>query len=115
MARTRSSSPHSSPLRLPRSVDVAGCRVAVRVSDLVETYGQFTFDDRLIEIDRAHLREDPAGARDTLRHELMEAALLLTGVGFMDKYDQEPVVRALEQAFFPAWERVLAGWESYKK
>lgn len=75
--------------------------------DLVDTYGQFTFDDRLIEIDRTHLHDDPKGAVETLRHELMEAALLLTGVGFMDRYDQEPVVRAMEQAFFPAWERVL--------
>jgi hypothetical protein len=75
---------------------------------LGDTYGQFTFDDRLIEIDRDHLKEDPAGALETLRHEMMEAALLLTGVGFMEKYDQEPVVRAMEQAFFPAWEKLLA-------
>jgi hypothetical protein len=75
---------------------------------LTDTYGQFTFDDRLIEIDRDHLKDDPGGALETLRHEMMEAALLLTGVGFMEKYDQEPVVRAMEQAFFPAWERLLA-------
>ena len=108
MARTTNSTTSSPrPLRLPRSIEIAGCRVAIRVSGLGDTYGQFTFDDRLIEIDRAHLREDPAGALDTLRHEMMEAALLLTGVGFMEKYDQEPVVRAMEQAFFPAWEKLL--------
>ena len=109
MARTRNSST-SSPrrLKLPRSVEVAGCRVAVRVTRLQDTYGQFTFDDRLIEIDRDHLRDDPDEALMTLRHELMEAALLLSGVGFMERYDQEPVVRALEQVFFPAWEKLLA-------
>lgn len=109
MARTRNSST-SSPrqLKLPRSVEVAGCRVAVRVTRLQDTYGQFTFDDRLIEIDRDHLRDDPAEALNTLRHELMEAALLLSGVGFMERYDQEPVVRAMEQVFFPAWEKLLA-------
>jgi hypothetical protein len=93
---------------LPRSIEIAGCRVAIRAASLGDTYGQFTFDDRLIEIDRDHLKDDPAGALETLRHEMMEAALLLTGVGFMEKYDQEPVVRAMEQAFFPAWERLLA-------
>ena len=109
MARTRNSSTSSPrPLRLPRSIEIAGCRVQIRVSGLQDTYGQFTFDDRLIEIDRGHLKDDPAGAIETLRHEMMEAALLLTGVGFMEKYDQEPVVRAMEQAFFPAWERLLA-------
>ena len=95
-------------MRLPRSIDVAGSRVQIRVSRLQDAYGQFTFDDRLIEIDRDHLRDDPAEALNTLRHELMEAALLLSGVGFMERYDQEPVVRALEQVFFPAWEKLLA-------
>ena len=109
MARTRNSTTSSPrPWKLPRAIEIAGCRVAIRVSDLVDTYGQFTFDDRLIEIDRVHLKDDPAGALETLRHEMMEAALLLTGVGFMEKYDQEPVVRAMEQAFFPSWERLLA-------
>lgn len=109
MARTRNSSTSSPrPLRLPRSIEVAGCRVAVRVTKLTDTYGQFTFDDRLIEIDRDHLREDPAEALNTLRHEMMEAALLLSGVGFMKRYDQEPVVRAMEQVFFPAWEKLLS-------
>lgn len=108
MARSRSSSKSSRPPRLPRSIEIAGCAVRIRVADLGDTYGQFTFDDRLIEIDRSHLKEDPAGALDTLRHEMMEAALLLTGVGFMEKYDQEPVVRAMEQAFFPAWDRLSA-------
>jgi hypothetical protein len=108
MAPIRNSTTSSPHLRLPRSVEIAGCRVAIRVVGLVDTYGQFTFDDRLIEIDRNHLKDDPAGALETLRHEMMEAALLLTGVGFMEKYDQEPVVRAMEQAFFPAWDRVLA-------
>lgn len=108
MGRTRNSSTSSHRPRLPRSIEIAGCRVAIRVARLTDTYGQFTFDDRLIEIDRDHLWGDPAGALETLRHEMMEAALLLTGVGFMEKYDQEPVVRAMEQAFFPAWERLLA-------
>lgn len=109
MARTRTSTTSSPrPLKLPRSIEIAGCQIAIRVSRLQETYGQFTFDDRLIEIDRDHLRDDPAEALNTLRHEMMEAALLLTGVGFMEKYDQEPVVRAMEQVFFPAWEKLRA-------
>ena len=106
MARTSTSSRSSLPLKLPRSIEVAGCRVQIRVSELDETYGQYSHDSRLIQIDRTHLAEDPDGALLTLRHELMEAALLLTGVGFMERYDQEPVVRAMEQAFFPAWEKL---------
>lgn len=106
MARTRNST-KSSRRRLPRSLDVAGQKVRVRVVDLGgETYGQFTPDDRLIEIDRTHLAEDPDAAWLTFRHELMEATLFLSGVAYLDRYEQEPVVRALEQIFFPVWEKL---------
>ena len=43
----------------------------------------------------------------TIRHELMEAALLLSGVGFADRYEQEPIVRCMEEIFFPAWDTFL--------
>lgn len=105
MARTNASSKSSPRPKLPRSLEIAGCRVAIRLRDLDETYGQFRFDDRVIEIDRQHFRDDPEEAIRTLRHEVLEAALLLSGVGFMERYDQEPVVRAIEQVFFPVWDR----------
>jgi hypothetical protein len=37
----------------------------------------------------------------------MEAALLLSGVGFADRYEQEPIVRCMEEIFFPAWDTFL--------
>lgn len=107
MAVTKRST-KSSPRRLPRSADVAGVRVAIRIRDIEDAFGQYWPTENVIEIDRAHLSEDPDGAWLTLRHELMEASLFLSGVGYMEKYDQEPVVRAMEQIFFPAWDRVCA-------
>lgn len=107
MAVTRRST-KSSSRRLPRSLEVAGQTVAIRIRDLGDTYGQFWPDEKLIEIDRTHLAENPDQAWLTLRHELMEASLFLSGVGYMEKYDQEPVVRAMEQIFFPVWDRACA-------
>jgi hypothetical protein len=40
-----------------------------------------------------------------LRHEMVEASLLLSGVGWCDRYEQEAVVRCMDEVFFPAWER----------
>ena len=38
---------------------------------------------------------------------MMEASLLISGVGFSDSYEQEAVVRCMEEIFFPAWEVIL--------
>ena len=43
----------------------------------------------------------------TVRHEMMEASLLLSGVGFLESYEQEAVVRCMEEIFFPAWAQFL--------
>ena len=43
----------------------------------------------------------------TIRHEMMEASLLLSGVGFLESYEQEAVVRCMEEIFFPAWAQFL--------
>lgn len=109
MATTRPSSKTSCRPKLPRSLEIAGCRVRIRLADLEDLYGRFRFDDRVIEIDRKCFRDDPETAIQTLRHEVLEAALLLSGVGFMERYEQEPVVRAIEQIFFPVWDRFSAG------
>ena len=38
---------------------------------------------------------------------MMEASLLISGVGWLENYDQEAVVRCMEEIFFPAWESFL--------
>lgn len=42
----------------------------------------------------------------TLRHELMEASLCISGVGFCETFEQEAVVRCMDEVFFPAWDRL---------
>jgi hypothetical protein len=41
-----------------------------------------------------------------LRHELMEASLCISGVGFCESMEQEAIVRCMEEVFFPVWERI---------
>jgi hypothetical protein len=38
---------------------------------------------------------------------MLHASLYVAGVAFMDGYQDEPVVRAIENLFFPAWEKTL--------
>ena len=43
----------------------------------------------------------------TLRHEMMEASLYLSGLAWVERYEQEAVIRCMEEIFFPAWEVVV--------
>ena len=83
---------------------MAGRRVKLLFVELDETYGQYKHDQKIIEINKAISNADKL---ITIRHELMEASLLLSGVGFSERYEQEPIVRCMEEIFFPAWDAFL--------
>lgn len=75
------------------------------MKDLEDCYGQYVPDSKIIEIDRKTLK-DKKMLRETLRHEMIEATLFLSGIAYSETYDQEPIVRSLDELFWPAWERV---------
>lgn len=85
-----------------KSVSIAGHRIPIRVKDLEDCYGQYSPDAKIIELDK-HTLKDKKLLRETLRHEMVEAALYLSGVAYSEKYEQEPIVRALDELFWPAW------------
>lgn len=89
-----------------KAVAIAGHRIPVRTRDFGgTTYGQYLPDERVIELDRTVLSNAKL-LRETLRHEMMEATLFLSGIGWGNQYEQEPIVRAIDEIFWPAWERV---------
>lgn len=75
------------------------------MKDLDECYGQYVPDSKVIEIDKQTIK-DKRVLRETLRHEMIEATLFLSGIAYSETYDQEPIVRALDEIFWPAWDRV---------
>lgn len=92
--------------RPPSSVTVGGRRIRVLMRCMGdEDWGEYKHDDSQILLN-ADMIESAEDLRVTLRHEMMEAALYVSGAAWMNRYDQEPVVRAMEEIFFPAWERV---------
>lgn len=105
MLYKRSSTLYPVP-RMIKSVSIAGHRIPVRVIDLGgEAYGQYCPNRRVIELDKETVK-DKRILRETLRHEMMEATLFLSGIGWGERYEQEPIVRAIDEIFWPAWERV---------
>jgi hypothetical protein len=89
-------------MNIPKSVTIGGCKIKIQVKDLDDVHGQFRYDEKVIELN-SNLLGNPKELKETLRHEMVEAALLLAGVGWGELYDQEPVVRALDNIFWPAW------------
>lgn len=89
-------------MTLPKSIMMGGHRIKIQVLDDFEDYGQYHTDKELIQ-----LRKMPIDLMaSTLRHEMIHAALHLGGVSYMEKYDEESIVRCLDSIFWPSWEKV---------
>jgi hypothetical protein len=89
-------------MKLPRSVKIAGQSIKIKKGKLEDAYGQYEHDNRVIWI--SNTLKDDREILTTLRHEILEASLLISGVGWLEKYDQEPIVRCVDEVFWPAWE-----------
>ena len=74
------------------------------VRENIHEYGLMRFDERQIVI--SSNVTDPCVFMSTLRHEMIHAALEIAGISHMRRYDEEPIVRALENILFPALDSI---------
>jgi hypothetical protein len=94
--------------KLPASVMIGGIRFSIVCQAIDEgDYGRMIFDQRKIVINTICLA-NASLLRETLRHEILHAALHVSGVSFLERYDEEAIVRAMDHIFFPAWDTVKA-------
>lgn len=94
-------------MQLPKSISIAGQRVKLELVPFngdSPDFGLYLHDKKTIEINKSLKSKNLI---NTIRHEMMEASLLISGVGWLENYDQEAVVRCMEEIFFPAWETFL--------
>ena len=94
-------------MHLPKSISIAGRWVKLELVPFngdSPDFGLYLHDKKTIEINK-NLKGKTL--LNTIRHEMMEASLLISGVGWLENYDQEAVVRCMEEIFFPAWESFL--------
>jgi len=87
--------------RLPQTVSIAGRRIAIKTCQHLEDLGQYRHESKEILISS---KLSSRMMVETLRHEMIHASLAMAGISFAEKYDEEPIVRAIEQIFFPSWE-----------
>jgi len=94
--------------KIPSSVMIGGIRFQIVCQKIDDgDYGRMIFDDRKIIISTICLAKAQL-IRETLRHEILHAALHVSGVSFLERYDEEALVRAMDHIFFPAWNTVKA-------
>ncbi len=94
-------------VQLPKTVSIAGQRVKLEVIPFngdSDDFGMYLHDKKTIQINNTL---SGTILLKTIRHEMMEASLLISGVGWLQTYDQEAIVRCMEEIFFPAWESFL--------
>lgn len=93
-------------MTIPRKISIGGIAFKVRfVKFDDDDYGKMDFDQRLILLNQTMKNNLPMTI-ETLRHEMIHAALAVGGVSFAVEYDEEVIVRCLDSIFFPAWDKL---------
>lgn len=85
---------------IPKSIRIGGRQVKINIVDDLEEYGNFTEDTLTIQLKKA----DAETMRVTLRHELMHAALSISGIAYIERLPEEAIVRCFDNLFFPAYD-----------
>ena len=85
-------------------IEIGGIKFSV-VREHINEYGLMRFDEREIVI--SSTIADVEVYMTTLRHEMIHAALAISGISYLKKYEEEPIVRAIENLFFPAWDKLM--------
>ena len=92
--------------QLPKQVSIGGKWISVRLVADMESWGEYHHDLKQIWISSKCLSKSSL-IRETMRHEMLHAALSISGVGFMETYSEEAVVRCMDEIFFPAFDKFL--------
>jgi len=91
---------------IPHSVTIGGIKFRIVIAAIESgDFGRMSFDERKITLNTTCLAKASI-MRETLRHEMLHAALHISGVSFSERYDEENIVRAIEHIFYPAWDKI---------
>lgn len=97
--------PRGNTAGIPSAISIGGVRFRLVFRDMGDNYGETHLDDKRIDIGLRCLKNHKELV-ETMRHEMLHAALGVSGVSFSERFDEEAVVRAIDNIFFPAWERM---------
>ena len=91
--------------KIPQSVEIGGRVITIRIDAELDSWGEYHSDLRQIVLAYKSTLSD-ALLVETLRHEMVHAALDIGGISHLKNYEEESIVRCLDSIFHPAWETV---------
>ena len=97
---------------LPLFVDIAGhsLRIEKNLAPDFADYGEYCHDGQKIVIGDKTMASERL-ALNTIRHEMLHAAMHLGGVSYNENHEEESIVRCIEGLFFPAWDQFIEEYE----
>lgn len=90
---------------IPKMIHVGGKKIRIVIKPDLDEWGSYHHDLAEIWISSRSL-DKRSTLRETLRHEIMHASLAISGIAFMERFEEEAIVRCFDDIFFPAWERI---------
>jgi hypothetical protein len=91
-------------MSLPKSIRMAGHVIEVVIDDSIAEFGNYDPDFMRITI-----RPGPIDVmKCTLRHEMVHAALSLSGISYIERLPEEAIVRAMDSIFWPSYESLTS-------
>ena len=89
----------------PKKVTIGGVSLRIVIVPNMEDWGQYHADDKQISISSRALSNKKL-FRETLRHEMLHAALEIGGISYLKNIPEEPIVRCMDNIFFLAWGKI---------
>ena len=89
----------------PTIVNIGGKIITIRIDPKLESWGEYRADDEEIVLASRTL-ERQSNLRETLRHEILHASLDIAGISHLTVYQEEAIVRCIDNVFHPAWDKV---------
>jgi len=89
----------------PAVINIGGRVITVRIDPRLESWGEYHADEQEIVLASRTL-EKQSTLRETLRHEILHASLDIAGLSHLTVYQEEAIVRCIDNIFHPAWDKV---------
>ncbi len=93
-------------MKIPNSVQVGGHKIDICFAQ-IENLGEYHTELKQIKINSSLAGYDKA-CFETLRHEMIHCAFDISGIAFCETFEEEAIVRCLDNVFFPAYEKLVA-------
>ena len=89
----------------PKKVSIGGKIIQVTIDSAMESWGEYHADKGEIRL-AARCLTNRKALSETLRHEILHAALDISGLSYIKNFEEEALVRCIDTIFFPAWDTV---------